>query len=102
MIRRPPRSTLFPYTTLFRSNTFPTNSLVGIQSGSLTSSATFPSIANVSGYYLDSYLDIRSGATHTIRLHSTIHIISYAVFCFTKETALRPPPPDSPHTPFAL
>src|SRR2546427_2215244 len=24
MIRRPPRSTLFPYTTLFRSNTFPT------------------------------------------------------------------------------
>src|SRR5258708_29948030 len=24
MIRRPPRSTLFPYTTLFRSNNFPT------------------------------------------------------------------------------
>src|SRR5260221_9923510 len=25
MIRRPPRSTLFPYTTLFRSDRFPTN-----------------------------------------------------------------------------
>src|SRR5256885_12183585 len=25
MIRRPPRSTLFPYTTLFRSHMFPTN-----------------------------------------------------------------------------
>src|SRR5260221_6524024 len=27
MIRRPPRSTLFPYTTLFRSATRPTNNL---------------------------------------------------------------------------
>src|SRR2546425_8501670 len=26
MIRRPPRSTLFPYTTLFRSNSWPVNS----------------------------------------------------------------------------
>src|SRR6266571_6062066 len=32
MIRRPPRSTLFPYTTLFRSpGTRPTNCCVGVQ-----------------------------------------------------------------------
>src|SRR5258708_27177697 len=29
MIRRPPRSTLFPYTTLFRSNPLPTNMAPG-------------------------------------------------------------------------
>src|SRR5438874_5038757 len=29
MIRRPPRSTLFPYTTLFRSHTFPNRALDG-------------------------------------------------------------------------
>src|SRR3712207_8889987 len=29
MIRRPPRSTLFPYTTLFRSSTLPTTSWKG-------------------------------------------------------------------------
>src|SRR5258708_27271206 len=29
MIRRPPRSTLFPYTTLFRSNGYPTVLLIG-------------------------------------------------------------------------
>src|SRR2546423_6194379 len=28
MIRRPPRSTLFPYTTLFRSNSFDNNELI--------------------------------------------------------------------------
>src|SRR3712207_8058560 len=32
MIRRPPRSTLFPYTTLFRSMSGLANSLVGFQS----------------------------------------------------------------------
>src|SRR5258708_28363470 len=31
MIRRPPRSTLFPYTTLFRSSSIPRLSLVGIK-----------------------------------------------------------------------
>src|SRR3712207_1770114 len=30
MIRRPPRSTLFPYTTLFRSQTFPEDTLLRV------------------------------------------------------------------------
>src|SRR5256885_9575482 len=30
MIRRPPRSTLFPYTTLFRSVAFPTETVYGL------------------------------------------------------------------------
>src|SRR2546430_11326601 len=33
MIRRPPRSTLFPYTTLFRSNAFPLMTTQGVYQG---------------------------------------------------------------------
>src|SRR2546428_13917541 len=36
MIRRPPRSTLFPYTTLFRSLTMPRGALLGALSVSAT------------------------------------------------------------------
>src|SRR3712207_7682403 len=35
MIRRPPRSTLFPYTTLFRSESTPTGSVLPVPSGLL-------------------------------------------------------------------
>src|SRR5258708_14670172 len=35
MIRRPPRSTLFPYTTLFRSRCTGANATIGARSGSL-------------------------------------------------------------------
>src|SRR3989442_3916323 len=38
MIRRPPRSTLFPYTTLFRSKIGPKNELVMARSSSITRS----------------------------------------------------------------
>src|SRR2546429_4193184 len=40
MIRRPPRSTLFPYTTLFRSTARHTPSGVGKKTGPLTREAT--------------------------------------------------------------
>src|SRR3712207_9156726 len=43
MIRRPPRSTLFPYTTLFRSR----NRSCGSSGGPTASSAREPSIADV-------------------------------------------------------
>src|SRR5947209_15733265 len=33
MIRRPPRSTLFPYTTLFRSSTWPDITCVNVDAG---------------------------------------------------------------------
>src|SRR5882757_8245478 len=65
MIRRPPRSTLFPYTTLFRSNR---QSIFKTGSG-----ATFV----VSWRYL---LDRKS-----TRLNSSHANISYAVFCLKKK-----------------
>src|SRR5438270_11283134 len=61
MIRRPPRSTLFPYTTLFRSFTtlqtrlfFPVGSLLGVSLDVQTSLALFDRIFE----YLDQPVDI--------------------------------------------
>src|SRR5258708_23036998 len=87
MIRRPPRSTLFPYTTLFRSNHIQTNlkpsfnehsSLFQIFLNALT--RTFP-LAVVSLRVLENNtLDRKS-----TRLNSSHQIISYAVFCLKKK-----------------
>src|SRR5947208_11309258 len=66
MIRRPPRSTLFPYTTLFRSVTY-----FGPWGG--FESSDDPFIVN--------FRDRKS-----TRLNSSHQIISYAVFCLKKKT----------------
>src|SRR5256885_9566785 len=79
MIRRPPRSTLFPYTTLFRSNLVfsdrraearPTRLTVDLDSGfSLNRvESTFHKIDRKS-----------------TRLNSSHLVISYAVFCLKKK-----------------
>src|SRR5258708_12272172 len=72
MIRRPPRSTLFPYTTLFRSST--------IACHGLTSRRTIANVANRSKSRLPLCLDRKS-----TRLNSSHQIISYAVFCLKKK-----------------
>src|SRR5947209_14621740 len=70
MIRRPPRSTLFPYTTLFRSQD---GGRIGIVAG------------------VDEGLDhARTGAVNHLdrkstRLNSSHANISYAVFCLKKK-----------------
>src|SRR5256885_12254864 len=67
MIRRPPRSTLFPYTTLFRST-------------STTSSAPKGGCAPACLRAWDSTPDRKS-----TRLNSSHLVISYAVFCLKKK-----------------
>src|SRR2546422_8567815 len=77
MIRRPPRSTLFPYTTLFRSDHL---------------------LAD--GYRVCVVDDLSTGSAHNVaagaalhqvedrkstRLNSSHRYISYAVFCFKKK-----------------
>src|SRR5258708_10300441 len=73
MIRRPPRSTLFPYTTLFRSVTVSMRSVAVCTMG-----AERPGETNSS-----------CGPCHTdrksTRLNSSHQIISYAVFCLKKK-----------------
>src|SRR5258707_5002465 len=75
MIRRPPRSTLFPYTTLFRS--VPT-ALVPAQTLNPASKAPQPQVRRPQGF-LD-YTDRKS-----TRLNSSHANISYAVFCLKKK-----------------
>src|SRR5687768_17906384 len=64
MIRRPPRSTLFPYTTLFRSGHDP------MDSTSIASPA--PSLTSV----LDDGVDgLRRSEEHTSELQSRLHLV---------------------------
>src|SRR3712207_7074201 len=86
MIRRPPRSTLFPYTTLFRSNR-------------VDSVADYQELRDM-GRQVNEALGIGTSATHmewffgdrkSTRLNSSHANISYAVFCLKKKkiTAVR-------------
>src|SRR3989454_9156628 len=74
MIRRPPRSTLFPYTTLFRS----------IASGRLPQSLLLEGPRGVGKQRLALWLDRKS-----TRLNSSHLVISYAVFCLKKKKATQ-------------
>src|SRR3712207_7076372 len=78
MMRRPPRSTLFPYTTLFRSSAF--EELPGIDSLPLlipgTSQVPAPRMVPV---IIQLEIDRKS-----TRLNSSHANISYAVFCLKK------------------
>src|SRR5436305_7781299 len=73
MIRRPPRSTLFPYTTLFRSEDRKRNACDrrGIRDGTVEDDAA---------HALDQKVDRKS-----TRLNSSHVRISYAVFCLKKK-----------------
>src|SRR3712207_7559453 len=79
MIRRPPRSTLFPYTTLFRSPT-----AVG---SSRTSPVRRGQSATVEDKWQITVLNVDKDAwpdRKSTRLNSSHANISYAVFCLKK------------------
>src|SRR3712207_7572972 len=89
MIRRPPRSTLFPYTTLFRSEVYPLkknscNEMDGVR------------LQAQRLHELERYIDAQSGGPgegwfrivkdrKSTRLNSSHANISYAVFCLKKK-----------------
>src|SRR5260221_5293418 len=75
MIRRPPRSTLFPYTTLFRSLWCPVR--LSRQPWLLTASTTKCTSSRCA---VVSIIDRKS-----TRLNSSHTVISYAVFCLRSE-----------------
>src|SRR5207248_9652288 len=82
MLRPPPRSTLFPYTTLFRSP-LTTDARIGVM---ICYEFTFPQVP---------LEQVRGGATMLVdasnldrkstRLNSSHRTISYAVFCLKKK-----------------
>src|SRR2546422_2314504 len=85
MIRRPPRSTLFPYTTLFRSQVAPVVVSVGIvrhdAQGALIVVARLGELA-LPG---KSNAPVVVGDRKSTRLNSSHGYISYAVFCLKKK-----------------
>src|SRR5258708_29967553 len=83
MIRRPPRSTLFPYTTLFRSPKV-REAFVLAQFEELS----YPEIAQRLGVSLRTDTPRRWAIDRkSTRLNSSHQIISYAVFCLKKKTS---------------
>src|SRR3712207_7662858 len=83
MIRRPPRSTLFPYTTLFRSGMGPSMVVEGSTSGKVFEAHVehflAPTLRAGQVVVMDN-LDRKS-----TRLNSSHANISYAVFCLKKK-----------------
>src|SRR2546422_2876551 len=89
MIRRPPRSTLFPYTTLFRSSSSPGKGRGRLQKEARKSSATAAQIhstLNPRSRNQSSTSDRKS-----TRLNSSHGYISYAVFCLKKKKIKKNP-----------
>src|SRR2546422_5425055 len=87
MIRRPPRSTLFPYTTLFRSSVRRGASCVCAEGTANQdqsfSSSDFPRSA-VEAVVRTSFC-CASADRKSTRLNSSHGYISYAVFCLKKK-----------------
>src|SRR5256884_4844679 len=87
MIRRPPRSTLFPYTTLFRSGlTANLMSLGGlaIALGMLVDAAVVV-VENIE----TALANESAGDRKSTRLNSSHGYISYAVFCLKKKKKIK-------------
>src|SRR2546430_11866419 len=104
MIRRPPRSTLFPYTTLFRSDT-----IINVDATALSQvkavTNPFPAAGGADeetdervrrlapqAFRARQFRDRKS-----TRLNSSHSQISYAVFCLKKKKTIHPHTPSHPH-----
>src|SRR3712207_8561033 len=99
MIRRPPRSTLFPYTTLFRSELLlrhlPDGKVLAVDaSGSMVEAAR-------ERFAGDSRVRVERQDRKSTRLNSSHANISYAVFCLKKKKSSTSTL-HSKHTPILL
>src|SRR3712207_7311724 len=89
MIRRPPRSTLFPYTTLFRSRG-------GVRMTHVRVAVSEAGIQQVFRNFVENFTFSRSDSKDfgridrkSTRLNSSHANISYAVFCLKKKKKSR-------------
>src|SRR3989454_2348100 len=102
MIRRPPRSTLFPYTTLFRSHL--EEEVVGVAGPLEGDEVLVRDLVGVKGHLVDVAGEVgrdvltpcpplRSGEggrdRKSTRLNSSHLVISYAVFCLKKKKSVQ-------------
>src|SRR5258708_14115382 len=87
MIRRPPRSTLFPYTTLFRSLGYVHKIYRGLTLAAPDDPIEKLWVAAVERLAVGG-AQLLDRDRKSTRLNSTHQIISYAVFCLKKKTPL--------------
>src|SRR3712207_7333892 len=94
MIRRPPRSTLFPYTTLFRSPALRVGQLVREQEAEAATRQRFEQELEVARLIQQNFLPQElpdlpgwqvAADRKSTRLNSSHANISYAVFCLKKK-----------------
>src|SRR3712207_7486735 len=102
MIRRPPRSTLFPYTTLFRSSDTAHTFVISFETLGLGGKAAVRDVVNCKDLgileeRIEYTVEPHSVAIWTLkadrdrkstRLNSSHANISYAVFCLKKKTSI--------------
>src|SRR2546430_13165453 len=88
MIRRPPRSTLFPYTTLFRSPLFPVGTIPGSRCGEETTMSRSRSEGR-----LVYAVGVARSEEHTSELQSQSNLVCRLLL----EKKNNPPPPCLPH-----
>src|SRR2546429_1558796 len=94
MIRRPPRSTLFPYTTLFRSPA-KARELAVVADGQQHAAVGRGEVLGLGGAHGQG----KKGDRKSTRLNSSHGYISYAVFCLKKKNNTihdHHPPADLP------
>src|SRR3712207_7884161 len=101
MIRRPPRSTLFPYTTLFRSGIRPECRQLAMSKDETpherSTTSAFPAFTGPNSRFFmrDAGADRKASKDSTVvdrkstRLNSSHANISYAVFCLKKKTTIH-------------
>src|SRR3546814_2933240 len=95
MIRRPPRSTrtdtLFPYTTLFRSQSTTATAATAKKATSLKPNSTITTTPSTTVTTTSTTkASVARSEEHTSELQSLMRI-SYAVFCLKKKTKKTPP-----------
>src|SRR5256885_11384713 len=98
MIRRPPRSTLFPYTTLFRS-ILTSSPMINAQTKPISSASflgrmalgVLGMFAAAAALHAETLIESKEGRLllegdrKSTRLNSSHLVISYAVFCLKKK-----------------
>src|SRR5690348_18076385 len=86
MIRLPPRSTLFPYTTLFRSSPTLFDVFIARVIVACGDALVFTALLKlVAQSFTDERFGLMSGDRKSTRLNSSHPSISYAVFCLKKK-----------------
>src|SRR5256885_11945857 len=98
MIRRPPRSTLFPYTTLFRSPRHSCDKAPHFLTIRFHADHSAHSMKKVATPFrrVGAVIGMKAEDRKSTRLNSSHLVISYAVFCLKKKkTTVHSPPQDT-------